>query len=166
MPFIIHGMEAQGGEHFKKIKHAWKNVIKKGLEGGAKSCRTSPGYRNWLRNRVEQIRLPYSNPPRKDNETLAYDIQKALRAEELKETLGQMESKWRSLKRRLEAALVAQASAEEEVGKEKLKEAIRDFRTKEDELESQLRQVQERVKLLEEEATRERLHKEHLEDQR
>ncbi|RDX64796.1 hypothetical protein CR513_56607, partial [Mucuna pruriens] len=155
--------------NFRKIRHAWKNIIKKGPEGGARSYGTSLGYKNWLRNR--------------DNEALAYDIQKALKAEELEEDLGQMESKQRSLKRRLEATLAAQAFAEEEAGqkrqlnketskraqmekeirlrignclkvadqemcfkraeldqavagKEKQKEAIRDFREKEDELES------------------------------
>ncbi|RDX62743.1 hypothetical protein CR513_58887, partial [Mucuna pruriens] len=37
-PFVIHGMGAHNSEYFKRIRHAWKSIVKKGLKWGALSA--------------------------------------------------------------------------------------------------------------------------------
>ncbi|RDY02337.1 hypothetical protein CR513_14222, partial [Mucuna pruriens] len=58
MPFVIHGLEGHKGEHHRKIRHVWKNVIKSGIEWGTRSCGTSPSYKDWLTGRTKLVRLP------------------------------------------------------------------------------------------------------------
>ncbi|RDY10809.1 hypothetical protein CR513_04610, partial [Mucuna pruriens] len=111
--FIIHSMGAQNEEYFKRIRHALKNIIRKGREWGAKSCGASVGYKDWLKGRVKQIGLLNNNPQLEAGKTPACDIQEALKAEELEETLGQIDLEQKALKRKLEVALAAQVSAQE-----------------------------------------------------
>ncbi|RDX92398.1 hypothetical protein CR513_25485, partial [Mucuna pruriens] len=78
IPFVIHGPEAHSGEPHQKIKHAWKNIR-------TKSCRASPSYRDWLRDRAKQ-----------DEEARAYEVQETLRVKELEENLAQKEVEQRT----------------------------------------------------------------------
>ncbi|RDX62748.1 hypothetical protein CR513_58884, partial [Mucuna pruriens] len=98
-PFVIHGMGAHSSEYFKRIRHAWKSIVKNGPEWGALSCGASFSYRTWLRGWVEQIRLSSDNPKF---------------AKELEGTLKQIESEHKVLKIMLEVALVVQIAAQEE----------------------------------------------------
>ncbi|RDX87805.1 hypothetical protein CR513_30665, partial [Mucuna pruriens] len=80
---------------------------------GARSCRASAGYRNWLRDRVRQVRLPRNRPRHQDGKTQADEILELLKTEELQAALEHMEAEQGSLKRKLEVALIAQASTRE-----------------------------------------------------
>ncbi|RDY09937.1 hypothetical protein CR513_05626, partial [Mucuna pruriens] len=57
-PFVIHGLGIRQGEHLKKIRQAWKKVVKKGPEWGLRSCGASSSYKSWL----ESIFLTFGNP--------------------------------------------------------------------------------------------------------
>ncbi|RDX79149.1 hypothetical protein CR513_40462, partial [Mucuna pruriens] len=61
-PFIIHGIGMQNGEYIKRIRHAWKSIIRKGPEWGLWSCAASSSYKAWLKHRLEQISLTFNDP--------------------------------------------------------------------------------------------------------
>ncbi|RDX91460.1 hypothetical protein CR513_26556, partial [Mucuna pruriens] len=63
VPFILHGLGIQEGEYLKKIRQAWKKIIRKGHEWGLQSCGASSNYKSWLHHRVESIFLTFGNPP-------------------------------------------------------------------------------------------------------
>ncbi|RDX73764.1 hypothetical protein CR513_46571, partial [Mucuna pruriens] len=54
-PFVIHDLGVQNGECLKKIRQAWRSVIRKGLEWGPRSCRASSSYKAWLKNILEAM---------------------------------------------------------------------------------------------------------------
>ncbi|RDY09911.1 hypothetical protein CR513_05660, partial [Mucuna pruriens] len=43
-PFVIHDLRIREGEHLKKIRQAWKKVVRKGPEWGLQSCEASSSY--------------------------------------------------------------------------------------------------------------------------
>ncbi|RDX91775.1 hypothetical protein CR513_26197, partial [Mucuna pruriens] len=113
-PFLLHGLKIQDGELHKKIKHAWRNVIKKGKECGSRSCGASTDYRNWLTSRTKKSELPQHQK----REVQTYEAQETMRVRELEEDLAQKEVEKKSLKRRLEETITALASTEQEICRE------------------------------------------------
>ncbi|RDX83016.1 hypothetical protein CR513_36121, partial [Mucuna pruriens] len=91
-PFMIYDIGMQNMEWFRKIRQAWKNVIRMGCVFGPRSCDT-----------------------RQISTSKALDT---FKVEELKEILWSMEAKQKVLKRNLKAALVARTIAEEEANQE------------------------------------------------
>ncbi|RDX73770.1 hypothetical protein CR513_46577, partial [Mucuna pruriens] len=57
IPFVIHDLRVQNGECLKKIRQAWRSVVRKGPEWGPWSCGASSSYKAWLKNRLEQWKL-------------------------------------------------------------------------------------------------------------
>ncbi|WJX58781.1 hypothetical protein P8452_44198 [Trifolium repens] len=56
-PFIA---ELIGTEMLKRIRRAWGKVIYKHIESGLKSCSPYELYKEWVKNRVAEIKLPFS----------------------------------------------------------------------------------------------------------
>ncbi|RDX77266.1 hypothetical protein CR513_42640, partial [Mucuna pruriens] len=102
-PFMIYDIGMQNVEWFRKIRQAWKNVIRTGCECGL-GVVGPHNYRTWLRCWVKQM-----------SASKALETFKV----ELKEVLGSMEAKQKVLKRNLEVALVAQTIAQEEANQER-----------------------------------------------
>jgi hypothetical protein len=66
-PFIA---ELTDTEMLKRIRRAWGKVIYKHNESGPKSCSPDELYKEWVKNRVPEIKLPFSiakNKGRKSN---------------------------------------------------------------------------------------------------
>jgi hypothetical protein len=66
-PFIA---ELIGTEMLKRIRRAWGKVIYKHNESGLKSCSPDELYKEWVKNRVAEIKLPFPiarNKGRKSN---------------------------------------------------------------------------------------------------
>ncbi|RDX81524.1 hypothetical protein CR513_37773, partial [Mucuna pruriens] len=61
-PFIIHNLWIQEGEHLRRIRHAWKNIVKKGSKWGLRSCGASSSYKSWLQHRTKYTFLTFSDP--------------------------------------------------------------------------------------------------------
>lgn len=57
--FILHDMRAEDPMMLKKIRRAWSRVKQKGKELGKWSCIAKDPYCQWLRERVQKIKLPY-----------------------------------------------------------------------------------------------------------
>ncbi|RDX71143.1 hypothetical protein CR513_49547, partial [Mucuna pruriens] len=73
-PFVVYGLGAQNRELLKKIRQAWRNIIRKEHEWGHRSYGTSNSYKIWLRLRVEQAKLPFDNTFLTTEKELALDI--------------------------------------------------------------------------------------------
>ncbi|RDY12559.1 hypothetical protein CR513_02627, partial [Mucuna pruriens] len=114
-PFLLHGLKIQDGELHKKIRHAWRNVIKKGKECGSRSCGASTDYKNWLTSRTKKSESPQCQR----REVQTYEAQDTVRVRQLEEDLAQKEMEKKSLKRRLEETATALASAEQEICRER-----------------------------------------------
>ncbi|RDY07649.1 hypothetical protein CR513_08206, partial [Mucuna pruriens] len=98
-PLVIYDMGAQSGEYFKKIKHAWKSIdMTRDPEAIGLHLATKHG------SEARSDKLGCL--PTIFEAILAFEIQEALKAEELEGTLV--------LKRKLEVALAAQVSTQEE----------------------------------------------------
>ncbi|RDX86859.1 hypothetical protein CR513_31754, partial [Mucuna pruriens] len=93
------------GEHYRKIRQAWNNIIRKGVACKTRSYGASPSYRVWLENRVRIVGLPEGSIPQEDQEMQRYEVQETLKVEELESTLKQLRTEQETLKRRLETAL-------------------------------------------------------------
>ncbi|RDY13372.1 hypothetical protein CR513_01719, partial [Mucuna pruriens] len=111
-PFVLYGSEAHKGVHYRKIRHAWSNTIKKGAVGRLRSCGASPSYRHWLEDRVKSVGLPWGKILPQDSDAQKYEVQETLKVGKLKATLEQAKAERADLKRKLEEAL-------EEVRREK-----------------------------------------------
>ncbi|RDX90231.1 hypothetical protein CR513_27929, partial [Mucuna pruriens] len=114
-PFLLHGLKIQDRELHKNIRHAWRNVIKKGKECGSRSCGASTDYRNWLTSWTKKSKSPQSQK----REVRTYEAQETVRVRELEEDLAQKEMERRSLKSWLEETSTALAPAEQEIYKER-----------------------------------------------
>ncbi|RDY12195.1 hypothetical protein CR513_03054, partial [Mucuna pruriens] len=104
------------GEYFKKIRHAWKSIIKRGHEWGTRSFGASSSYKAWAKSQIERTNLPFNDPQLDTGKMPASENREAFKIEEPEATLGQIEWKQRVLKRKLKAALEAQVIAQEEAG--------------------------------------------------
>lgn len=59
-PFVLYDMSPQNGEMMRKVSRAWDKVVtKKGREIGVRSCDAKDSYRQWLKERVLKIKLPF-----------------------------------------------------------------------------------------------------------
>ncbi|RDY08032.1 hypothetical protein CR513_07788, partial [Mucuna pruriens] len=114
-PFVIHGLKTQDGELHKKIRQAWRSVIKKGKEYGSRSCGASIDYKNWLTSQAKKS----ESPQHRDREVQTYEAQETIRVRELEEDLAQKEVERKSLKRRLEETATALASVKQEIYRER-----------------------------------------------
>ncbi|RDY09575.1 hypothetical protein CR513_06036, partial [Mucuna pruriens] len=77
--FVIHGLGGQNGECLRKIWHAWKSVVKSGLEWGPWSCGASSTYRSWLRHRIECTLLKFNDPRFNATEKRSIESQRPLK---------------------------------------------------------------------------------------
>ncbi|RDY02288.1 hypothetical protein CR513_14279, partial [Mucuna pruriens] len=85
-PFILHG------EYLKKIRQAWKKIVKKGPEWGLRSCRALSSYKSWLQHKVESILLYVRQTSEKGLRELEWN-QASLEKEELIVALADAKSK-------------------------------------------------------------------------
>ncbi|RDX99234.1 hypothetical protein CR513_17736, partial [Mucuna pruriens] len=81
--FVIYGLEAHAESTIERSDMPRKT----GTEWGARSCKASPSYRDWLRDRTKQVGLPHDEIQCLNNEARAYEVQETLRVKELEETL-------------------------------------------------------------------------------
>ncbi|KAJ1406314.1 hypothetical protein SESBI_25240 [Sesbania bispinosa] len=47
-------------EELRRVRQAWDNIIRKGKELGVRSCGTTESYHQWVKNRVVEVKLPFS----------------------------------------------------------------------------------------------------------
>ncbi|KAJ1400744.1 hypothetical protein SESBI_29287 [Sesbania bispinosa] len=84
-------------EELRRVRQAWDNIIRKSKELGVRSCGTTESYRQWVRNRAMEVKLPFfvtipvdeetSVPIPTDNEELKEVKVKLTRVEEEKKEL-------------------------------------------------------------------------------
>ncbi|RDX99198.1 hypothetical protein CR513_17782, partial [Mucuna pruriens] len=182
-PFVLYGPEAHKGIHYRKIRHAWSNTIKREPPGGFDG-----------------------KILRRDSNAHKYEVQETLEVGKLKATLEQAKVERADLKRELEEAMeevrrekqlnveiTKKAGVEREtrlkvgsclraadkemcarrverdqvaIEKEQLEKTLLDIQIREEEQREQFRQLQEKMRLLKEELARANLSKECLVDQR
>ncbi|RDX85483.1 hypothetical protein CR513_33322, partial [Mucuna pruriens] len=94
-PFVLPGLEALKGVHYRKIWHAWSSPTKNGVTKKLRSCGASP----------ETIRLPWNKIQPRDSSTQQYEVQETLEVERLKESLDKTKAEKAHWKRKLEEAL-------------------------------------------------------------
>ncbi|RDX83197.1 hypothetical protein CR513_35918, partial [Mucuna pruriens] len=182
------------GESHQKIRHTWKNAVRRGIEWGNRSCGASANYRDWLRERAQKVGLPQGESQCRDKEVHAYEVHETLRRklEEVVTTLAFAEQEV-NRKRQLSDQVSKRSCAKEKdkikIGsclraadqemcfrrverdrvaqeKEQLKEALSVLKEREAEREAQFLRLQEKTHLLEEELARAKLSKECLIAQR
>ncbi|RDX66106.1 hypothetical protein CR513_55166, partial [Mucuna pruriens] len=154
-PFIIHDLGIQDGGCHRNIWQAWRSVVRKGPEWGARSCSILSSCLTFEDPRLNASGKPRSNPAgphgpleRKSYDNLAHTSGRGQTRKPAKRAgLGQQSKKERD-----------QALAE----KEELKTALVESQKKE----AELSQLQEKAYLLEDESARARLQSKHLENQR
>ncbi|RDX66398.1 hypothetical protein CR513_54831, partial [Mucuna pruriens] len=117
--FVVHDLGLQNIGILRRIRQAWRSVIKKGHELGPRSYGTLTSYKKWLKLRVKQVKLPFGSILSTIEKTLTFIISENEEVEELKETLGRREKEKKDLKRKLEEAYKGKKTALEEAAKEK-----------------------------------------------
>ncbi|RDX60420.1 hypothetical protein CR513_61440, partial [Mucuna pruriens] len=104
-PFLLPWPEARKGIHYRKIRRAWNNLIKKGTTEKLRSCGASPEYRQWVEKRAKELKLPWDKSLSQDPSTQPYEVQETLEVEKLKRSLDQTKAERAHWKRKLEEAL-------------------------------------------------------------
>ncbi|RDY09830.1 hypothetical protein CR513_05746, partial [Mucuna pruriens] len=127
------------GEHLKRIRQAWKKVVRKGSKWGLRSCGASSSYKSWLQHKIEFIFLTFYDPWFEAVENELAGLQRQLKRK--RKELDSREAQEKGL-RELERD---QASLE----KEELIAALVDARSKEDDTGDHLHRLQEQITLLE-----------------
>ncbi|XP_027348296.1 uncharacterized protein LOC113859813 [Abrus precatorius] len=61
-PFVFYYEDENFTELIQKVKSAWAKVIRKGKELGVRSCAAKASYREWVNERVQDIKLPFKAP--------------------------------------------------------------------------------------------------------
>ncbi|RDX77662.1 hypothetical protein CR513_42169, partial [Mucuna pruriens] len=145
-PFILHDLGAQKGECLRKIRQAWKKVVKKEPEWGLLSYGASSSYKSWLWCKLETTFLTFSDPRFETIEDESVSLQRPLKRKCRELDSQQCEERFRE--REFEEELTA---------------ALEDTRSREGSAKNQIRQLQEQIDLLKEEVVGHRLRNEYLE---
>ncbi|RDY10068.1 hypothetical protein CR513_05473, partial [Mucuna pruriens] len=118
-PLELHGRVMQDVGWFRKIRQAWKQVMWKGPECGARSCGATTSYKDWLRQRVERNGLPFIKVPKDVGSRPAPETSDPPIVKELEGMLRNAKAKRKALKRKLSNAISLQVKTKEEVLKER-----------------------------------------------
>ncbi|RDY10964.1 hypothetical protein CR513_04427, partial [Mucuna pruriens] len=170
-PFVLRGPEVREGSPPSKNS----------------ACGASPEYRQWVAEHVKTVRLPWNKIQPRDSSTQQYEVQETLEVERLKEALEEIHQEKHlnneiTKKARVEhdarlrigsclkaadKEMCARRAERDQVTieKERLERALLDSQRREDEQREQFCQLQEKMRLLEEELARANLSKELLKEQ-
>ena len=61
-PFVFFYKDGNYIEMIRKIQNAWKKVTRKGRELGVRSYAARATYRQWVKDRVQEVKLPFKIP--------------------------------------------------------------------------------------------------------
>ncbi|RDX69715.1 hypothetical protein CR513_51134, partial [Mucuna pruriens] len=130
----VPGRDMQNAEWFRKIRQAWKQVVRAGPEGGPRSYGASSSYKRWLQQQMKINGLPFERV--QDPRTrLPFETSEPSITKELEEALKHADAERKSLKRKLTQATSLQLETQEQVLKERrLGEQARQEAEKEREL--------------------------------
>ncbi|RDY14359.1 hypothetical protein CR513_00582, partial [Mucuna pruriens] len=110
--------DVQNAACFRRIRQAWRQVVRAGPEGGPRSCGASSSYRRWLQQQVEIKGLPFERV--QDPRTrLPFEAPESSMMREQEEALDHANTEIRSLKRKLTQATSLQLETQEQVLKER-----------------------------------------------
>ncbi|XP_027368372.1 uncharacterized protein LOC113874345 [Abrus precatorius] len=62
IPFVVYYEDGNFTELIQKARNAWARVVRKGKELGVRSCAAKASYRQWVKVRVQEIKLPFKDP--------------------------------------------------------------------------------------------------------
>ncbi|RDX68676.1 hypothetical protein CR513_52308, partial [Mucuna pruriens] len=113
----VPGRDMQNAEWFRKIRQAWKQVVRAGPKGGPRSCGASSSYKKWLQQQIKINGLPFERV--QDPRTrLPFEAPEPSIIKELEEALKHADTEQKSLKRKLTQATSLQLETQEQVLKE------------------------------------------------
>ncbi|RDX65617.1 hypothetical protein CR513_55712, partial [Mucuna pruriens] len=96
----VHGRDMQNVEWFRKIRQAWKQVIRMGPEYGPRSCGATTSYKDWLQ-RIRTNRLPFERVPQDPRTRFPFEMSDPPIVRELEEMLKNTDAEQKALKRKL-----------------------------------------------------------------
>ncbi|XP_027337271.1 uncharacterized protein LOC113850964 [Abrus precatorius] len=62
IPFIVYYEDGNFTELIRKARNAWARVVRKGKELGVRRCVAKASYRQWVKERIQEIKLPFKDP--------------------------------------------------------------------------------------------------------
>ncbi len=80
-----------------RIHQAWRKVTSKGKDLGRRSCGAKDSYKQWVRDRVEQIKLPFQEPDPSDQQETDTVLEENEEMKELKGKLAKVEAEKNTL---------------------------------------------------------------------
>ncbi|RDX86768.1 hypothetical protein CR513_31857, partial [Mucuna pruriens] len=117
-PLIIYGLKSPNVFMLRKIRLAQESVYKRGRDLGPRGHDVSANYKNWLRLKVNLIKLPFNDPLPAIDDSPILGISKNEVVDELSESPAEVEDEKESLKRKLEKAYEGQRIVWEEAHRE------------------------------------------------
>ncbi|XP_061338461.1 uncharacterized protein LOC133285268 [Gastrolobium bilobum] len=60
--FLLYDLSPENTTMIKRVRNAWDKVVRKGKELGVRSCDCKENYRQWVKDRVKEVKLPFQTP--------------------------------------------------------------------------------------------------------
>ncbi|XP_027368455.1 uncharacterized protein LOC113874431 [Abrus precatorius] len=102
VPFVVYYEDGNFIELIQKARNAWAKVVRKGKELGVRSCAAKASYRQWVKERVQEIKLPFKDPSTSQESEPSNP--EPFENEEVKELKKSVQSHAAKVQRYLEAA--------------------------------------------------------------
>ncbi|XP_004514955.1 uncharacterized protein, partial [Cicer arietinum] len=100
--FVLHNTGIVDPPMLRRISRAWESIIRKGKVLGCRGCSTKEPYQQWVKKRVQEIKLPFHSAPSNDQEMPEPILVANEEIEELKASLLKSEEEKKELQARLE----------------------------------------------------------------
>ncbi|WJX29868.1 hypothetical protein P8452_18467 [Trifolium repens] len=148
-PFIVHGINNKDIEEHRRIRAAWKKITHKGSELGKRSTDAHDRYRQWVKNRVCEIKLPFRGSPSIEQEIPEPTPGTNEEVGEFETTLLKLEEEKRELQDKLEK--VSQENRDLRLDNTRKNEEVEEFKTALLKLQEEKMELQEKLEKLSQE---------------